>query len=130
MLPARGIPLVARGGHVYRCEDCGQRFHVYHGCRNRSCPACHTPQTPRWLVARTLELLPCPYYHVTVTFRYKDRKQGLWRTCTLTGHEFVRRFRIRVKLRSHSAPPPLCPKTKNHYSFRFFGYVPLFSVFP
>lgn len=28
----------------------------------------------------------------TVTFRYKKRKQSNWRTCTLTGHEFMRRF--------------------------------------
>ena len=56
-----------RGGHAYRCEDCGKTFYVYHGCRNRSCPACHTHQTQQWLDARTVELLPCPYYHVTVT---------------------------------------------------------------
>jgi len=57
----------AMGGHVYRCDGCGQHFHVYHGCRNRSCPACHTHQTRQWLDARTVELLPCPYYHVCVT---------------------------------------------------------------
>jgi hypothetical protein len=28
----------------------------------------------------------------TVTFRYKDRKAQCWRTCTVTGHEFMRRF--------------------------------------
>lgn len=57
----------AMGGHVYRCDDCGKRFYVYHACRNRSCPACHTRQTAQWLDARTAELLPCAYYHVTVT---------------------------------------------------------------
>jgi hypothetical protein len=57
----------AMGGHVYRCDGCGRHFHVYHGCRNRSCPACHTHQTRQWLDARTVELLPCPYYHVTIT---------------------------------------------------------------
>lgn len=57
----------AMGGHVYQCADCGERFHVYHGCRNRSCPACHKRQTEQWLQARTTELLPCPYYHVCVT---------------------------------------------------------------
>lgn len=57
----------AMGGHVYLCCDCGEHFHVYHGCRNRSCPACHTRQTQDWLEARAAELLPCPYYHVTVT---------------------------------------------------------------
>ncbi len=57
----------AMGGHAYRCEDCGKPFYVYHGCRNRSCPACHTHQTHAWLEARTAELLPCAYYHVCVT---------------------------------------------------------------
>ena len=57
----------AMGGHVYECCDCGEHFHVYHGCRNRSCPACHTRQTQDWLEARAAELLPCPYYHVTMT---------------------------------------------------------------
>ncbi len=57
----------AMGGHVYLCRDCGEHFHVYHGCRNRSCPACHTRQTQNWLEARAAELLPCPYYHVCVT---------------------------------------------------------------
>jgi len=28
----------------------------------------------------------------TVTFRYKERKKARWRTCTLSGHEFMRRF--------------------------------------
>jgi hypothetical protein len=57
----------AMGGHLYRCDDCGKPFYVYHACRNRSCPACHARQTQQWLDARTGELLPCPYYHVTVT---------------------------------------------------------------
>jgi hypothetical protein len=57
----------AMGGHLYQCDGCGESFYVYHGCRNRSCPACHTGQTAQWLEARTEELLPCPYYHVCVT---------------------------------------------------------------
>jgi hypothetical protein len=57
----------AMGGHVYQCDDCGQRLYVYHGCRNRHCPACHREQTSKWLDQRTSELLPCDYFHVTVT---------------------------------------------------------------
>ncbi len=57
----------ALGGHVYRCEDCGKDFHVYHACRNRACPACHKHHTQEWLKARAAELLPCPYYHICVT---------------------------------------------------------------
>jgi len=57
----------ALGGHVYHCEECDHTFYAYHGCRNRSCPACHTNQTQRWLDARCAELLPCAHYHVCVT---------------------------------------------------------------
>lgn len=57
----------AMGGHVFQCGGCGETFYVCHGCRNRSCPACHTTQTRQWLEARSAELLPCPYYHVTIT---------------------------------------------------------------
>jgi hypothetical protein len=39
----------------------------YHGCKNRSCSKCHTDDTERWLQARKLEMLPCHYFHVTVT---------------------------------------------------------------
>jgi hypothetical protein len=55
------------GGHQYRCRDCDHTFWVYHGCRNRSCPACHGRQMRDWLEAREAELLPCDYYHVVAT---------------------------------------------------------------
>ena len=55
------------GGHAWHCEECDKTFYVYHGCRNRSCPACHTRQTQEWLEKRQAELLPCPYFHVTIT---------------------------------------------------------------
>jgi hypothetical protein len=57
----------AMGGHVHQCDDCGLRFYVYHACRNRACPACHTQQTQEWLEARKEQLLPCGYYHLCVT---------------------------------------------------------------
>ena len=55
------------GGYQYQCRDCGQPFWVYHGCRNRACPACHGRQTRNWLEARQAELLPCDYYHIVAT---------------------------------------------------------------
>ena len=55
------------GGHRYRCEKCGDRFWVYHGCRNRACPACHGRQIRQWLQQRDAELLPCDYYHLVAT---------------------------------------------------------------
>ncbi len=61
------------GGHQYQCGDCGQSFWVYHGCRNRACPACHGRQTRHWLEARQAELLPCDYYHVVATVPEETR---------------------------------------------------------
>jgi len=55
------------GGHQYQCRDCDNRFWVYHGCRNRACPACHGRQMRNWLQARQAELLPCDYYHLVAT---------------------------------------------------------------
>ena len=57
----------AMGGHIYHCEGCGKKVYVYHACRNRHCPACHRDQIYKWLEQRTAELLPCDYFHVTVT---------------------------------------------------------------
>ena len=57
----------AMGGHVFQCDGCGKTFYAYHGCRNRSCPACHSGQSRQWLEARSAEVLPCPYYHVCIT---------------------------------------------------------------
>jgi len=57
----------AMGGHRYRCQDCGERFWVYHACRNRSCPACHGRQIRQWLALRQAQVLPCPYYHLVAT---------------------------------------------------------------
>ena len=55
------------GGHQYHCRDCDQTFWVYHGCRNRACPACHGRQIRDWFDARQAELLPCDYYHLVAT---------------------------------------------------------------
>jgi hypothetical protein len=55
------------GGHQYRCRDCDHTFWVYHGCRNRACPACHGRHMRDWLEAREAELLPCDYYHIVAT---------------------------------------------------------------
>ena len=55
------------GGHQYQCRDCDNRFWVYHGCRNRACPACHGPRMRDWLGAKQAELVPCDYYPIVVT---------------------------------------------------------------
>lgn len=55
------------GGHMYQCQDCGERFYVLHGCGNRACPSCHYARTLAWLDARREQMLACPYYHVVFT---------------------------------------------------------------
>ena len=57
----------ALGGQVWRCEQCDTEVFSWHSCRNRSCPKCHTAQTKEWLESRQAEMLPVPYFHVTVT---------------------------------------------------------------
>jgi hypothetical protein len=54
----------ALGGQVWRCDTCDTD---YHSCNNRSCPKCHTAQIQKWLEHRQAEMLPVPYFHVTVT---------------------------------------------------------------
>jgi Putative transposase/Transposase zinc-binding domain len=57
----------ALGGQVWRCEACSTEVFSYHSCGNRSCPKCHTAQTQEWLEHRQAEMLPVPYFHITVT---------------------------------------------------------------
>jgi hypothetical protein len=57
----------ALGGHVLRCEDCGQERIAYNSCRNRHCPKCQGSAAKRWLEARQVDLLPVPYYHLVFT---------------------------------------------------------------
>src|SRR5215468_12587167 len=57
----------ALGGQQWCCNHCGTLLHVFHSCRNRACPKCHAGQTQAWLEQRRAEMLPVPYFHVTVT---------------------------------------------------------------
>src|SRR5271167_2345881 len=57
----------ALGGQIWRCEACNAEIFSYHSCSNRSCPKCHTAQTQAWLERRQAEMLPVPYFHITVT---------------------------------------------------------------
>jgi hypothetical protein len=57
----------ALGGQQWCCNGCGTLLHVFHSCRNRACPKCHGEQTQAWLERRQAEMLPVPYFHVTVT---------------------------------------------------------------
>jgi len=57
----------AMGGEHYHCKECHESFWIYHGCRNRSCPKCHGRQISAWLKARSVEILPCRYFHLIAT---------------------------------------------------------------
>jgi putative transposase/transposase-like zinc-binding protein len=55
------------GGHVERCEDCGEVRVAYNSCRNRHCPKCQGLARAQWLADRRADLLPVPYFHVVFT---------------------------------------------------------------
>src|ERR1700722_18321071 len=57
----------ALGGQVWRCDTCDTEMFSYHSCNNRSCPKCHAAQIQKWLEHRQAEMLPVPYFHITVT---------------------------------------------------------------
>ena len=57
----------ALGGHVLRCDGCGQDEVSYNSCRNRHCPKCQSSAAKRWLDSRQADLLPVEYYHVVFT---------------------------------------------------------------
>jgi hypothetical protein len=62
-----GCMTAEMGGNRHRCNDCDETFWAYHGCRNRCCPKCHGRQMAEWLQKRSVEMLPCPYFHVVMT---------------------------------------------------------------
>ncbi|MCP4378051.1 MAG: transposase [bacterium] len=75
----------AMGGEHYYCKDCHEAFWIYHGCRNRSCPKCHGRQIAAWLKARSVEVLPCRYFHLIATVPSELRSLFLRHQKTLYG---------------------------------------------
>src|SRR5690348_15916110 len=55
------------GGHVERCQDCGQSRIAYNSRRNRHCPKCQGAAAKDWLAAREADLLPVGYFHLVFT---------------------------------------------------------------
>ena len=55
------------GGHLERCEDCGETRIAYNSCRDRHCPKCQGLARAQWLSDRQADLLPVPYFHLVFT---------------------------------------------------------------
>ncbi len=51
----------------YACRSCRRTHWVGRSCGNRHCPNCQADKTQVWLAKRTAQLLPVPYYLVTLT---------------------------------------------------------------
>ena len=65
------------GGHVDRCEACGEKRISYNSCRNRHCPKCQFLKTEQWIEARKADLLPIPSFHVVSTLPQELRSIAL-----------------------------------------------------
>src|ERR1700685_3591231 len=52
------------GGHVERCEDCGETRVAYNSCRDRHCPKCQGLARLQWLADRRAGVLALPYFPV------------------------------------------------------------------
>lgn len=57
----------ALGGHVDQCDSCDDVKISYNSCRNRNCPKCGNVKKEQWILDRTAELLPVPYFHTVFT---------------------------------------------------------------
>lgn len=57
----------ALGGHLDWCMHCKKLHLQFNSCRNRHCTTCQGHKQHQWIVARTQELLPVPYFHVVFT---------------------------------------------------------------
>jgi hypothetical protein len=55
------------GGHINKCDNCGELQIFYNSCRNRHCPKCQSLAKERWLLNRKKDLLPVEYFHVVLT---------------------------------------------------------------
>src|SRR5258708_6569111 len=57
----------ALGADLWCCPKCGTLVSVCQSCKNRHCGQCNGARTQAWLEQRQAEILPIPYFHVTVT---------------------------------------------------------------
>lgn len=55
------------GGHIYKCEECGEKVYSYNSCKNRHCPNCQEFKKEQWIMKHEEEILQVPYYHIVFT---------------------------------------------------------------
>jgi hypothetical protein len=55
------------GGHVYKCDSCGEVKVSYNSCRDRHCPKCQGLARESWLMNRKSDMMPIRYFHVVFT---------------------------------------------------------------
>ncbi len=55
------------GGHLERCDSCGDERPAYNSCRDRHCPKCQSLARAQWVAKQKADLLPVPYFHLVFT---------------------------------------------------------------
>ena len=56
-----------RGGHLHHCAGCRRYHYIYHSCNHRACPRCGAAEQEQWARRQEAQLLPVPYYLLTLT---------------------------------------------------------------
>lgn len=57
----------ALGGHIDKCDNCGETRIFYNSCRNRHCPKCQGINQIKWTDKLCSTLLPVRYFHIVFT---------------------------------------------------------------
>lgn len=65
------------GSHQNICPHCGYTDIAYNSCRNRHCPCCQAHKAKQWIEARSVELLPVPYFHLVFTVPHELNRMAL-----------------------------------------------------
>lgn len=55
------------GGHLDKCNVCGNEKNSYNSCRNRHCPKCQYLRKEKWLFGENNNILPVKYFHIVFT---------------------------------------------------------------
>ena len=59
------------GGHIDKCDSCGNLRVSYNSCRNRNCPKCQGVEKEMWVIQQEDTLLPVAYFHVVFTLPHE-----------------------------------------------------------